>query len=106
MAETITEESIGSCATQMMEMWGEEFGDEKWVDVGVGDGDDDASQVRGRLPAGGDRRDDGAWYGGGQLQVLPEDLQQVFVVILNSFLTHFDLKVLQGFCQRPYSRVL
>ena len=40
-----------------------------------GDGCDLAAQVRGRLPAGGDRRDDGAWYGGGQLQVLPEDLQ-------------------------------
>ena len=39
--------------------------------------DDAAPQVRGRLPAGGDRRDDGAWHGGGQLQVLPEDLQQV-----------------------------
>merc|ERR1712077_101513 len=33
VAETITEESIGSCATQMMEMWGEEFGDEKCEDA-------------------------------------------------------------------------
>merc|ERR1719367_425187 len=33
VAETITEESIGSCATQMMEMWGEEFGDEKCKDA-------------------------------------------------------------------------
>merc|ERR1712183_595023 len=29
VAETITEESIGSCAAQMMEEWGEEFGDKK-----------------------------------------------------------------------------
>ena len=30
-----------------------------------------------RVQAGGDWRDDGAGHGGGQLQVLPEDLQQV-----------------------------
>ena len=29
VAETITEESIGSCAGQMMEEWGEEFADGK-----------------------------------------------------------------------------
>merc|ERR1712213_103735 len=33
VAETITEESIGSCATQMMEEWGEEFGNEKCEDA-------------------------------------------------------------------------
>merc|ERR1739838_946189 len=29
VAETITGESIGSCAAQMMEMWGEEYSNEK-----------------------------------------------------------------------------
>ena len=32
VAETITEESIGSCAAQMMEEWGEHSAMEKWDD--------------------------------------------------------------------------
>ena len=42
----------------------------------------DCVQVRGVLPARGDRRADGAGHGGGQLQVLPEDLQQVEQICL------------------------